>query len=169
MADEIGIDADRFRLAQGASLEKLYLTGIELALAAAGVIAHRFLRGFVRGLREGAADAGLDPDALGERLGRSSMRVFSARVEAIGERAASLLAARPAEVLEQVDDFGAEINEALREVTEISAELPEAAREDSRAAGIGEIVAVLIENGFTAERATDIAARLADRLDPARA
>ncbi|HMI98520.1 MAG TPA: hypothetical protein VK488_01670 [Gaiellaceae bacterium] len=165
VADEIGLDADRFRLAQGASFDKLYLTGIELALAAAGMIAHRFLRGYIRGLRAAAKEAGLDPDTLGDRLGRGTVRVVNARVDALGERAASLLAGRPAEVLEQAANLGAEIDETLREAEELGAELTEAAREESRAAGVDEIAAALVENGFTPERATELAPRLTDRLD----
>jgi hypothetical protein len=163
VADEIGIDADRFRLAQGAKLDRLYLTGIELALAAAGVVVHRFLRGYTRGLWEGLAEAGLDPDQLGERWGRTTARA----IHALGERAASLLGGPPDAVLEQVDDFGAEINETLREAAEIAAQLPEDVRAESRAGGVGEIAAVLVENGFTEERAAAVAIRLANELAPA--
>lgn len=164
IVDVVGIDVDRFRLAQGASSEKLFLTGIELGLAAASYLAWRWIRGFERGFWASMKSAGLDPDQLGEQAGKRVGAELARRIGQLSGRSEHLLEATPDEVRELAPATSAEIGEILHDLGEleasVTAEVGMAARREAR----GDVAGALTENGFASERAAELAERIAGTL-----
>lgn len=156
IVDVVGIDVDRFRLAQGASSDRLYLTGIEFALGAAAVVATRFLRGYWAALKDRAEERGLEPGALGARLGQRTADAIAERVPALSVRAQALLSERPAEVLDTAPQLGHDIAELLR-LLHVAAASDRREGDHCRNRGHAEVVSLLIANGFDEDRAQALA------------
>jgi hypothetical protein len=160
IADEVSINADRFRLAQDASSRRLYLTGIEFALGVAATIALRFVRGYWRGLEEGLEQRGVAPGRVGERLGRLTSASLADRLLALEHRVGRLLLQRPDEVRLAIPDLAAQIEDLLHAGSACGGALAAEAQVSGRHA----VVEMLVDNGFDREQAEKVAERVSALL-----
>jgi hypothetical protein len=165
LADTIGLDADRFRLAQGASSDQHFLTGIELALGAAVYAAVRYLRGFRKGVWKVAETAGLDPAAIGERDGEVvGEALFGRRIKRLEQTADKMLVGGDGDFESERPAIAAEIEDIRRALTRIEGQLPIEGRSEARGEGLEELARGLEERGFERDRSEQLAERLEEVL-----
>jgi len=164
VVDDVGLDVDRFRIAEGAGEDGHYLTGIEFALGAAAWLTARFIKRFLKGVEEEARAAGLDPEQLGERAGRRTFKQLLDASEALGGRARARLQASEPDTTGEAAEIGDVAQQLLLEAGTIETETLEPDRRNDWHTGQMELEAALEEQRFDAERAAQVAQAVATRL-----